>query len=309
MHAVRLNTLLLVVLVGGCGGGGGETVVDPPPLPPVDTVATNRAPVISIFPDRSADHNRLYEQRFSVSDADGDEVSVGVQAPAWLSFDPAVNLISGLAGEESIGTHEVTVRATDGVVTTESKYTIVVQFGEIVCNEGWVSPAESPFVLPYPVGKTQSIIQSYCTQFSHNNWFAYDIDTQIGDTLIASRSGVVIFLQESFVDNTQVNGEQNFVFIEHVDGTVMWYVHLTNNGVLVEVGDSVVQGQPIAISGNSGATAGPHVHLVLSRDRTNFDREVSLPVSYRNAGGTFDPNGGLALGQSYEALPFTPDNN
>ena len=103
-------------------------------------------------------------------------------------------------------------------------------------------------------------------------------------------------------------GTENWVFIQHADGTVMQYVHLTQNGVLVSVGESVAQGQTIAISGNTGCSSGPHLHTWLFRDTTDFSRKASLPVNYRNADGPLDHNNALVIGGVYTALPFTPDD-
>ncbi len=289
LPAILSTDLALIALIG-CGGG--ET-------PTAPTERVNRAPEFDT-PLRVAEHNREYRFRPTVTDADGDGIELTlVSGPAWLSFEDGT--LAGTPGRGNLGTHAVRLRAFDGQINTFLSYDITVGWGEIICDQEWVAPAESPYILPYPAGKTYFIIQSYCSIFSHSGWFAYDIDTQIGDTLIASRAGVVIFKQESFMDNTNVNGEQNFMMIQHDDGSVAFYVHLMEQGALFDVGDRVEQGEPFALSGNSGATAGPHLHMVLFYDiRTR--KENSAPLSFNNAEGDFDGNGGLARGQSYKAV-------
>ena len=42
-----------------------------------------------------------------------------------------------------------------------------------------------------------------------------------------------------------------------------YYQHLTKGGVLVKRGEKVKQGDKIGLSGNSGNTTGPHLHLVV----------------------------------------------
>lgn len=173
------------------------------------------------------------------------------------------------------------------------------------CFQEFGEPDSSAFVLPFGVGKTQRLIQGYCPTnptWGHYNWLSYDFDTQIGDTITASRGGQVLFVRESFDDGTRVCGQENFVFIEHEDGTVMHYVHLTRDGALVEVGDSVEQGDPIGLSGDSGCSSGPHVHVTLFRDRSSFDKENSLPLNYRDADGPLDSLGGLVQGAEYTHL-------
>lgn len=173
------------------------------------------------------------------------------------------------------------------------------------CTQQFGDPARSPYHLPFQAGRTYTLFQGYCPgnpNWGHYDNLAYDFDTQIGDTIVASREGVALFVRESFSDGTRICGEENFVFVEHDDGTVMVYVHLTRNGALVEVGDRVEQGQPIGLSGDSGCSSGPHVHTALFKDRTSFDPPNELPLNYSNTDGPVDSRGGLVQGWAYTAF-------
>ena len=65
----------------------------------------------------------------------------------------------------------------------------------------------------------------------------------------------------------------------------------------------MVQGQPIGLSGDSGCSSGPHLHVALFKDRTNYGATNTLPLNYRNANGPLDSRNGLVQGQRYEAKP------
>jgi len=104
------------------------------------------------------------------------------------------------------------------------------------------------------------------------------------------------------------NLEENFVFVQHEDGTVGRYFHLTHQGARVGVGDSVVQGALLGISGNTGQTAGPHLHFDVQRCGPNLPPNYNalpcgqtVPVSFRN---TRRHGCGLRVGERYLAQPL-----
>ncbi len=74
----------------------------------------------------------------------------------------------------------------------------------------------------------------------------------VGTTVYASCGGTVI--QASYN-----GGYGNNVVISHPDGRMTRYAH--NSKLLVKVGQKVEQGEPIALSGSTGRSTGPHVHF------------------------------------------------
>lgn len=161
-------------------------------------------------------------------------------------------------------------------------------------------PATSPYVLPFEVGTESWLSQSNCDGF-HNDldWFAYDFDMPIGTPVIAARAGVVSWLQEQYKDGDHDFYHSNTVQITHDDSSFAQYLHLTQDGVLVELGERVSQRQRIGISGFTGL-AGPrqHLHFVVFEYLTDESRK-SLPVTFRNVPGE-QP---LVAGRPYRALP------
>ncbi len=161
----------------------------------------------------------------------------------------------------------------------------------------------SPYVLPYPVGKTFFVNQANCSTGGHQGpyKYAYDFVMPIGTTVTAARDGVVAEIRMKFRNGQPGEGQSNWVKIRHADGTIAAYCHLTENGALVKIGDHVVAGEPIGLSGNTGNTGGlPHLHFHVSTCSEPVDCGT-LPVTFRNTDA--NPNG-LDAKRSYLALPY-----
>jgi murein DD-endopeptidase MepM/ murein hydrolase activator NlpD len=164
----------------------------------------------------------------------------------------------------------------------------------------YLQNSDSPYVLPWEIGKTFSVGQSNCTDGSHSLGqiqFAYDINMPIGTNIVAMRSGIVVKVIESYEDlesgTVGLLDEANLINVKHDDGTEAQYVHLTLNGALKNEGDSVIQGEIIALSGNTGYTTGPHLHFQVMQaltecedtdDRPNYTWTVcnSIPITFKN---------------------------
>jgi murein DD-endopeptidase MepM/ murein hydrolase activator NlpD len=171
------------------------------------------------------------------------------------------------------------------------------------CDLPYPPAASAPYALPFERGSTFVLNQAACPpnpNWGHHGSYANDFEMPIGTRVTAARDGLVYFVVEHIVDgdSSQANG----IGIEHADGTVMQYFHFTVNGALVEVGDFVAQGQLIGLSGNTGPSSGPHLHLWLLRSRSQAGKADSLPISYSNAGGPLDENGALVQSAAYTAL-------
>lgn len=170
------------------------------------------------------------------------------------------------------------------------------------CTQDFGDPAASPYRLPFVAGRSYQMFQGYCPPdpaWGHNGWLAYDFDLAIGDTIVASRQGNVTRVEQRWPDSDRVCGHENYVFIAHADGTVFLYAHLTPNGALVRVGDQVSAGQPIGLSGDSGCSSGPHLHISLFKDGSSSDKENTLPLNFYDADGPVDSRRGLVQGARY----------
>lgn len=123
---------------------------------------------------------------------------------------------------------------------------------------------------PFPKGKEYKIIQGYNGNFTHNtliSQYAIDFDLKIGDTITSVDSGYVVGLIEDYKEygtskKWLKNDKSNYITMYHPQsGIYTQYVHLNHNGSLVKLGDFVVKGQAIAISGMTGFTTTPHLHF------------------------------------------------
>jgi len=166
------------------------------------------------------------------------------------------------------------------------------------CQIGYIEQSISKYVLPYPPNVEFTVGQGNCTDGSHeintDQAYAYDFDMPIGTDIVASRAGTVLVVVENFSENNNVAGEENYLVIQHSDTSVSAYYHLTKNGVKVEVGDIVAQGDSIALSGNTGDSSEAHLHFEVARCE---DCET-LPINFRN---TREHRYGLIEGEVYKA--------
>lgn len=177
--------------------------------------------------------------------------------------------------------------------------------------------------LPWTAGTVYSLWQGNNGAFSHggSQAFAFDFGTPDGTTLRASRAGVVDWVQESltatFDPNSPVSSTNqpfpggsaanfgNVVRIGHDDGTWSWYFHLQENGALVEAGDRVERGQPIALSGDTGRSTGPHLHFQVQGDNVNWGQSIQVNISSANYDACRVPQTGDDL-ESDNANPNFP---
>ncbi|MBY0232885.1 MAG: M23 family metallopeptidase [Gemmataceae bacterium] len=140
----------------------------------------------------------------------------------------------------------------------------------------------SPYLLPFPAGKTFLCIQGNNAVVSHHpphGGFAYDFAMPLGAPVCAARAGGVVTIIQHH-DGNGLGRPNNFVLIDHLDGTWGAYHHIRKEGARVAVGDWVKQGQVVAECGNVGISALPHVHFEVI-DRNNR----TMPITFADVPG------------------------
>ncbi|MFB6212534.1 MAG: LysM peptidoglycan-binding domain-containing M23 family metallopeptidase [Candidatus Magasanikbacteria bacterium] len=144
----------------------------------------------------------------------------------------------------------------------------------------------STIVLPYaePKNKWTYLKKREENQKELNNFFkrpaagynwgklhydnAVDIANDCGTPIKAAAEGIVIKASDEGFWN---DGYGNYILIEHPNGTKTKYAHTKEN--FVAEGDYVLQGEKIAIIGNSGNTHGPtgcHLHFEVRGGQNPF---------------------------------------
>lgn len=132
----------------------------------------NDAPVITSTPGLIATRDTNYVYDAEAVDIDGDVLNYSlITSPAGMTIDAATGLINWIPTVDQLGSHDITIQVSDGILTDSQSWTVVV--GDVVLNlvlnpsfesltdgwaDGWLrTDALSPSIdtnnngsLPYP---------------------------------------------------------------------------------------------------------------------------------------------------------------
>ena len=160
------------------------------------------------------------------------------------------------------------------------------------------------FFLPYPYGRTYTIMQGYNGSLTHNNdgaRYALDFALPVGDTVCAAADGYVVGVIEGYKkggSDSKWMPYANVIDLYHPNRDLYTqYVHLKQNGSLVKVGDRVMAGQLIGISGVTGWTSKPHLHFNVVQWVEG--RRISVPATF---GPSLTPGAELRKGERHQNL-------
>jgi hypothetical protein len=104
----------------------------------------------------------------------------------------------------------------------------------------------------------------------------------------AAAAGVVDALRDGMADvsidetnRPAIEGKEcgNGIRLAHGDGWTTWYCHLRRGSLMVEQGDRVAAGQPLALVGLSGDTSFPHLHFDLRHGDDAVDPFVGTELA------------------------------
>jgi LysM repeat protein len=117
---------------------------------------------------------------------------------------------------------------------------------------------------------TRPILGGVRTQGIHGH-NGIDIGAPVGTQLVAAADGTVIAAKSGGYNG----GYGSMVIINHPNGTQTVYGHMSR--VDVVTGQSVVKGQGIGLSGNTGRSTGPHLHFEVRKGEFAQDPLLFLP--------------------------------
>jgi len=147
----------------------------------------------------------------------------------------------------------------------------------------YLDPASSPYIIPFEKGLKFRTGLTNCSNSFHSagqpDQYAFDFDLPVGTAFLASRAGKVVSVLED--QNSTGGGVGNYVVIDHMDNTFGAYLHSPENGIFVDEGDEVMQGQKLGSVGMSGQAGYPHLHFIVLQDSFNFPY-TGIPISFNN---------------------------
>jgi uncharacterized protein (UPF0297 family) len=150
------------------------------------------------------------------------------------------------------------------------------------------------YILPITPGKTTKVtkvesLSDLLGQKSDNQLYAQGFNYNLGDTICATRAGIVYNINDQLKQgegrDTIFTDSRNKIHIQHKDGTLGYYSILSPIKSLVQNGDFVIPGQPIAIfnkSANKYTMLFSVYYLDEEKIRADVPKDVynALPISY-----------------------------
>lgn len=91
----------------------------------------------------------------------------------------------------------------------------------------------------------------------------YDFAAPEGSPVYSSLTGCVEYCGWEIKDNKK-RGFGIYIRMEHKDGSKSYYGHLKT--YCVKVGERILKGQKIGLSGNTGSSTGPHLHFEIRKN-------------------------------------------
>ena len=148
--------------------------------------------------------------------------------------------------------------------------------------------ADHLYAVPFGGDARRELTQGFGGAGSHLASMRYSLDFLMpeGTPVLAARAGIVLLLQDGYTEggtDPDLLERANLVVVAHSDGTMASYGHLTP-GIPVSVGDRVVEGDVLGLSGATGFAGRPHLHFHVGLRMLGAPGRT-IPISLRDRDG------------------------
>lgn len=190
------------------------------------------------------------------------QVRAGPERTGTTIVAPSLDGLEG--GSRAAGWTQAALRRPAGWSSAMQRHDVVVGAVDPDHDDGY------EYRLPYRDNESHPVIQGYGAKLSHRGaeQFTVDFGMALGTPVHAARDGVVALVEDSHTAGCWRDDcarLANFIVVLHPDGTTGEYFHLQQGSARVRLGDRVLRGQPLALSGNTGYTTAPHLHFGVYR--------------------------------------------
>jgi len=167
------------------------------------------------------------------------------------------------------------------------------------------------YLIPVSNGKKVGVGKlNFQKSDSENEPYGLVFKVSLGDTITASRGGLIKSIVDVDVDNTDeinLSIKSNRITIQHEDGTLAHYSNFAVGSSLVEKGDFILAGDPIAKAGQGSSEGGSSLYfhmtyMTLDVRDSRHHRSWSEWHFYKPKFITKEHEGELVPGVTYEAL-------
>ena len=142
----------------------------------------NDAPTIVSVPDTTATEDITYSYILTATDIDGDSlIYTAPSIPSWLSFNNATRELSGIPDDIDVGSHNVTLRVNDGIVTVDQAFTLhVINVNDtpsVTSTPITVATEDVPYNYTMTVSDDDKDTLYYLVAPTVPSWATFDINT------------------------------------------------------------------------------------------------------------------------------------
>lgn len=216
-----------------------------------------------------ADHDSvgLFQQRPSQGWGGGDVATLMDAGPSAGFFYDALDAYQAAGGAGSYGEQAQAVQVSEyperyahweQAATTLLSTTAGASCtgADVASAQGWGYPLPEyhPITSGWELARTHPILG-----YARPHW-GTDIGAPIGTPILSVTGGTV-----RYAGCDTGNGGLCAVIVDSTDGWRLRYLHVVAGSATVRVGDQVERGQPLAQVGNTGVSAGAHLHIEASR--------------------------------------------